>query len=101
MSNYAVLEISGKQYKVTPNKAIEVDLLNEENKKVEAQVLIMSENGKITVGTPYLKDKLSLDYIETIKGEKIRVAKFHAKANFRKVNGHRTKKTRLVWTVKS
>lgn len=97
MSDYAICQIQGKQYKLTPNLPFEVDLLGEE-KDIEAVVLLLSENGKVKIGTPFLKEKLSLNILENIKGKKIRVAKFHAKANFRKVRGHRAKKTRLVWS---
>lgn len=99
MSDYAVCEILGKQYKLTPNLPIEVDLLKSD-KDVEAVVLLLSQGGKVKIGTPILKEKLSLKYLDNVKKEKIRVAKFHAKANFRKVIGHRSKKTRLVWSVK-
>lgn len=100
MQNFAVCEVSGKQYKVIPNQPIEVDFLGEETKKIEANVLLMSENGDIKVGTPFLKEKCTLDFLENFKADKIRVAKFHPKANFRKVTGHRAKKTRVVWSVK-
>ncbi len=106
MLDFAICEISGKQYKIVPNQPLEVDFLGDpsassgQGKKIEAQVLLMSEDGKIKVGTPYLKDKLPLDYLDTVKTEKIRVAKFHPKANFRKVTGHRAKKTRVVLSVK-
>ena len=100
MLDYAICEISGKQIKVIPNQPIEVDFLGEVNKKIEAQVLLISEGGQIKVGTPFLKEKLSLEYLDTIKADKIRVAKFHAKANYRRVTGARSKKTRLVYSVK-
>lgn len=100
MFDFAICEISGKQYKVLPNQPIEVDWLGEINKKIDAQILLLSQNGKMKIGTPYLKEKLSLDYLETVKVNKIRVAKFHAKANFRKVTGSRAKKTKLVYPVK-
>lgn len=99
MLDYAICEILGKQYKITPGKMIEVDLLDDA-KDVEAAVLLLSEGGKVKIGSPYLKDKLTLKYLEIVKGDKLRVAKFHAKANYRKVRGHRAKKTRLVWSVK-
>lgn len=98
MSDFAVCEISGKQYKLTPNKPIEVDFLDNE-KDIEAAVLLLSQNGKVKVGTPYLKEKLPLKFLASTRGEKIRVAKFHAKANYRKVTGHRSKLTKLVWSV--
>lgn len=100
MLDFAICEISGKQYKVIPNQPLEVDFLSDLEKKIEVLVLLISEDGKIKVGTPYLKDKFMLDYVDTIKTDKIRVAKFHAKANFRKVTGARSKKTRLVLSVK-
>lgn len=100
MLDYAICEISGKQYKITPNTNIEVDFLGESDKDVEVNLLLLSENGKVTIGAPYLKDKLTLKYVDTVKMDKIRVAKFHAKANYRKVTGARPKKTRLVLSVK-
>ena len=99
MSDYAICEISGKQYKLVPNKPLKVDLLEGE-KNIEAAVLFLSEKGKVKIGTPYLKEKLILNFLENTKEDKIRVAKFHAKANYRRVTGHRAKKTSLVWSVK-
>lgn len=100
MLDYAICEISGKQYKITPNIPLEVDYLGEGKKNIEASVLLISEGGKVKLGSPYLKDKLSLSFLENIKADKIRVAKFHAKANYRKVTGHRAKKTKIVLSVK-
>lgn len=101
MFNFAICEISGKQYKVLPNKAFEVDFLGEADKKIDAQVLLLSEGNKIKLGTPFLKEKLTLDVLGTERGDKIRVAKFHAKANYRKVRGHRSKLTKVVYSVKN
>lgn len=100
MLNYVVLEVSGKQYKVLPNIPLIVDYLGEDLKKIDANVLLTSEDGKLKLGEPYLKEKLSLDVLENVRGIKIRVAKFHAKANFRKVSGHKSKLTKVVLTVK-
>lgn len=100
MLKYAICEISGKQYKVIPNKAFEIDLQKELNKNIEANLLLLVEDGKLKLGKPFLKEKLSLKFLENIKGKKIRVAKFHAKANYRKVKGFRPKLTRVIWDVK-
>lgn len=100
MLSYAICEISGKQYKVLPNQPIEVDWLGEESKKIDALVLLLSEGSKIRFGTPYLKEKLTLEILGTTRGKKIRVAKFHAKANYRKVTGHRAKLTKVIYSVK-
>lgn len=101
MFEFAICEILGKQYKVIPNEPLLVDWAGEDGKEIEALMLLLSESGKIKMGNPYLKHKLSLDILETVRSEKIRVAKFHAKANYRKVLGSRTKKTKVIYVVKN
>lgn len=100
MLNYAVCEISGKQYKIIPGQTFEVSL-QEPGDDIEASVLLLSENDKLKIGTPYLKEKLKFKRVEDTKGKKLRVSKFHAKANFRKTIGYRSKITKLTWSVKS
>ena len=100
MFDFAICEISGKQYKIVPELSLEVDWLGEDQKKIEASVLLLSEAGKLKIGNPYLKDKLKLECLGTVYADKIRVAKFHAKANYRKVSGSKAKKTKIVYSVK-
>lgn len=96
MMNYAVVEISGRQYKVTPNKEILVDFLGEETSEFECdKVLLVSEGDKLDVGDPYLKTKLKFAVVEKVKLPKIRVFKYHAKANTRKVTGARPLTSRI------
>jgi len=99
MLNYAVCEISGKQYKIIPGQTLQVSL-QKEGDGIEANVLLLSEDSKLSIGKPYLKEKLILKRVEDIKGPKIRVSKFHAKANFRKTIGYRSKITKVVLPVK-
>lgn len=96
MLTYAICEISGKQYKVIPNVPFSV-ARQEDKKDITARVLLLSEDGKISTGKPYLKDSLSLKKVEDSKGLKIRVSKFHAKANYRKTRGYRSKLTKVVY----
>lgn len=100
MLNYAICEIGGKQYKVLPNVPLEIDYQGEKSKDIEANVLALSWDGKIDLGRPYLKEKLTLKFMENIKGKKIRVSKFHAKANYRKTTGIRPKLTKIILSVK-
>jgi len=65
-----------------------------------AKVLLLSENGKIKIGKPYLKDDLDLKSLGAVMGEKVRVAKFHAKSKYRKVTGYRKKFLKVVLDVK-
>ncbi|MDP3733258.1 MAG: bL21 family ribosomal protein [Candidatus Daviesbacteria bacterium] len=99
MFNLAICEISGKQYKIVPNLPVEVSWVGEDKKTIEVPVLLLSEGGKVKIGTPYLKEKLSLECLGTVYADKIRVAKFHAKANFRKVAGSRAKKTKIMYQL--
>lgn len=100
MLNYAVCEISGKQYKVIPGQILEVDLQKGSERDIEANVLLLSEDDKLKIGRPHLKEKLILKRVEDGKGEKVRVSKFHAKANFRRTTGYRSKITKVILSVK-
>lgn len=99
MLNYAICEISGKQYKFIPNQEMEIDFQGESNQDIEASVLLLAEDGKLKIGKPYLKQNLTLKRLENIKGAKIRVSKYHAKANDRRVVGLRPKLTKVILSV--
>lgn len=96
MLNYAVVQISGRQFMVTPNKPFEVDAVPAGEKFVCENVLMIDNDGKLEVGTPFLETKLTFDVLGEIKKKKIRIATYHAKANTRKVKGQRATKVRLV-----
>lgn len=98
MLDYAVCEIAGKQYKVIPNQSFEVTSQSESD--IEVNVLLLSKDGKLEFGNPYLKEKLTLKRLEATRGDKIRVSKFHAKANFRKSVGSRSKLIKVILPVK-
>ena len=82
---YTICEISGKQYKLIPGIPVLVDLLDidEAIKQVKVKALAKSDGDKLEIGRPYLKDDVILEVLGQFRGEKIRVAKFHAKANYR------------------
>lgn len=98
--DYAVCEINGKQYKIVADQPFDVDLQTDGLKQIEAKLLLLTQEGKVKIGKPYLEEKFVLTCLEGSLGKKIRVAKFHAKANYRKVTGHRAKMTRVVYSVK-
>ncbi|TSC66547.1 MAG: Uncharacterized protein CEO21_154 [Microgenomates group bacterium Gr01-1014_80] len=95
MIKYAICEIGGKQYKLMPKVPVEVDLIVGD---LDAKVL-MVVNDKARVGTPYLNEELNIKKLEDLAKSKIRVAKFHAKANYRKVTGSRRKVTRIILEI--
>lgn len=95
MSNFAICDIGGKQYKIEPNKIFEASGISAENLVIK--VLAMVKGDKLALGKPYLKEDLKIKVLGEIKKAKIRVAKFHAKANYRKVTGYRQKALKLLW----
>lgn len=96
---YLICEIAGKQVKVIPNKPFEVEM-ETELKEINSNVLLISDD-KLQIGTPFLKDAISLKVLDNTLGEKVRVAKFHAKANYRRVTGYRKHVTKMVFEAKS
>lgn len=96
---YAIVENGGKQYKAVEGNYIEIDLLPEEvgKKKIFENVLLLAEDGKVEVGTPYLP-KVSVDttVVDHFKGPKIVVFKYRAKQRYRVKTGHRQKFTRVM-----
>ena len=96
MVKYLICEINGRQYKFEPDKPLLIDLIKGEDLK--APVLFKVEDKKASVGKPFLNEMAVLRVLDEAQGEKIRVAKYHAKSNDRKVKGSRAKFSRVVLT---
>src|SRR4051812_6221715 len=92
--DYAIVEISGRQYTVMPNKTLEVDYLGEVSTFECDKVLLTASGNNVVVGTPYVKEKLVFDVVGE-KKTKLRVATYHAKANTRRVKGSKAVKTQI------
>jgi large subunit ribosomal protein L21 len=95
---YAVVKTGGKQYKVSEGSVIEVDKLPVEAGKahVFAEVLMVADGADVQVGKPTLEGvSVTAKVLEQKQGDKIRVAKFKAKARYRKVTGFRAQLTKL------
>ena len=88
----AVIKTGGKQYIVTPGQKIKVEkLLQEEGSEVVFdEVLLIQDNGKIEIGTPFVQGaKVKGKVIKHGKGEKLVVFKFKPKKREQKKKGHR------------
>ncbi len=95
---YAIIESCGKQYKVAEGDVVFFEKLDvEEGKKVTfEQVVLVSDDGKIEVGAPYVKDvKVEGKVVAHGKGKKILVYKYKAKKNYRRTQGHRQPYTKV------
>ena len=98
---YAIIETCGKQYKVSEGEVVFFEKLDdEEGKKVKFdKVILVSNEGKVEVGTPYVKGaKVEGKVIAHGKAKKIIVFKYKAKKNYRRKQGHRQPYTKVEIT---
>ena len=97
--DFAVIAISGTQLKVKEGDRYEIEKIDgKKGDKVEVEeVLMVSQDGKIKVGKPYLKDmKVTLNIDSQLKGEKLEGFKYKAKSRYRKHYGYRAQLTRIT-----
>lgn len=95
---FAVFASGGKQYKVAVGDIVEVEKLEgaEGDAITFDNVLLHVVDEKVTIGQPHVSGvQVIAKILGQIKGEKIRVAKFKAKARYRKVYGHRQQLTKV------
>jgi len=95
---YAIVEIAGQQFKVEHGKKIFVHRLeHEEGKEVEFdKVLLIEDEGNITIGTPTIKDAvIGARVLDKVRGDKVIVFKKKRKKGYRVKNGHRQNFTEI------
>ena len=102
---YAVIESCGKQYKVAQGDVVFFEKLEtEEGKKVTFdKVVLVSDEGKVQIGNPYVKGiKVEGKVVSHGKAKKIIVFKMKAKKNYRRKQGHRQPYTKVeITTIKT
>lgn len=96
---YAIVEISGKQYKVSEGDIVFVDRIEsvEEGKEIVFdKVLFVSDGENIMIGEDVVANaKVEASVIGHGKFKKILVFKYKAKKNQRKMKGHRQPYTKI------
>lgn len=98
MNKFAIVQTGGKQCPVCPNQILEIEKI--EGKKGDSlvldKVLLLLIGAKVKIGTPLIKNaQVKAKILEQFKDKKIRVAKFKAKSRYRRVKGHRQRKTKI------
>ncbi len=99
---YAIIEACGRQYKVEVGEQVFFEKLEvEEGKKVNFdKVVLVSDNGKVQVGSPYVSGvKVEGKVVSHGRGKKVLVYKYKAKKNERKTIGHRQDYTKVEITA--
>ena len=97
---YAVVEIAGQQFAVKPNQTLAVPRLDSNvGDKVEfSNILLASNDGKVSVGTPYISGKVTATVNEHGKDKKVLVFHKKRRKSYQKLNGHRQQFTSITIT---
>ncbi len=98
---YAIIESCGRQYKVSEGDVVFFEKLDSEEGKAVSfdNVVLVSNEGKVEVGTPYVKGvKVEGKVVAHGKAKKILVYKYKAKKNYRRTQGHRQPYTKVEIT---
>lgn len=95
---YAVIKTGGKQYKVSEGDTLDVEKIDGEkgNEVIFEEILMISKEGEIKVGTPYVEGaKVTGEIVAQTRGSKIKVFKMKRRKGYRKKTGHRQELTGL------
>lgn len=93
---YAVLETGSKQYRVAAGDKIEIEHLAVEvgTPFTFDRVLLVNNDGKVTVGSPTVANaSVVADIVEHIRGEKKLTFKMKRRKGYHKSIGHRQELT--------
>ena len=94
---YAIVDIAGKQFKVTQDQFVYAPALEgEEGASVEfTDVLLVDNDGKVKVGTPTIKgSKVTGKILGHMKDDKVIVFKKKRRKGYKVKNGHRQQWTK-------
>ncbi|MBO5125785.1 MAG: 50S ribosomal protein L21 [Spirochaetaceae bacterium] len=95
---YALVEYKGKQYKAEKDALIQVDKIDaEKGATIEIDtVLLVSNDGSVSVGAPYVKGaKVKAIVEDSIRDKKVIVYKYKSKKDYHRTIGHRQEYTTI------
>jgi large subunit ribosomal protein L21 len=96
---YAIVEASGQQFWLQPNRYYDLDRLAAEVDSTVTleQVLLVNDGSAATLGQPYVAGAtVTLKVLEHRRGPKVIVYKMRPKKKTRRKNGHRQELTRVM-----
>lgn len=95
--DYAIITLNNNQILIKPGKSFSA--LGELGKVGDvittAKVLLIKDEDKVEIGTPYLDKKLNLTIRSVEKTPKVEIFKYKAKSRYRRKLGHRQTQTNL------
>ncbi|MCL4383890.1 50S ribosomal protein L21 [Patescibacteria group bacterium] len=98
---YAVIAISGSQYKIEEGKTYTVDLIDAKVGQTQStdQVLLVVNDKDAKIGAPLVQNaSVDFEIIKHYQGDKIRVFKYKGKSRYRKTHGFRSQLTDIKIT---
>lgn len=97
---FAIVEIAGLQYKVEQDQKLFVNRLKgDKGAKVSFNKVLLTVNGKATVGAPAV-DGITVDaeIVDHVQADKVIIFKKKRRKGYAKKNGHRQQLTQIVIT---
>ena len=97
MSNYAIISLGGKQYRVREGEKLLVDrVTTDEGKTFHPDVLFTGGDGKADFKP---KIQVTAKVLGHVKGEKIRIGKYRRRTGYRRHNGYRSSLSQIEITA--
>ncbi len=93
---YAVLESGGKQYRVAAGDTLEIERLTVEAGQPHTldRVLLVNQDGKVTIGSPTVPSaSVLVDVVEHKRGDKKIAFKMKRRKGYHRTIGHRQELT--------
>ncbi|HEY3765481.1 MAG TPA: 50S ribosomal protein L21 [Gaiellales bacterium] len=92
---YAVIKIGGKQYRVEQGQKLLVDRQPHAAGDAFSPDVLMTGGDEVVTDRDKLQGAVSVQVVEHLRGEKIKVFTFKPKRGFKKTRGHRSELTRI------
>lgn len=94
MSEYAIIEHGGKQYRVAPGDELLVERteagLGRGDGFLFERVMLLSRDGELSLGAPVVDGALvRARVVAAERGDKVRIFKKKKRKGYRRTNGHR------------
>jgi large subunit ribosomal protein L21 len=97
MSNYAIISLGGKQYRVREGEKLLVDRVKtDEGKTFHPDILFAGGDGKADFAP---KIQVTAKVLGHVKGEKIRIGKYRRRTGYRRHTGYRSSLSQIEITA--
>lgn len=101
MSEYAIVEHGGKQYRVSPGDELLVERVDADLKSGDSllfdRVMLVSQGGDLRIGQPLLDDaQVHGQVVAPVRGKKVIVFKKKRRKGYKRTAGHRQNYYRVL-----